>query len=263
MQETAAAMLALAVAAVASARAIVPRGARARMDSSAVGELVWIAPGSFRMGSPATEPGRQPDETLHAVRLSKGFWMGRTEVTQRQWTGVMGTNPSHFSSCGPTCPVENVSWNDIQTFLARLNAKEGGGFRLPSEAEWEYACRAGSMTAYSGANELTRRLANFDGRRTVPVGSFPPNAWGLFDMHGNVWEWCADWYGPYGRGESRDPTGAPSGEKKVIRGGSFYFGADSCRCALRYTHRPVDRGFSLGFRVARDTPRPGPVASSR
>ncbi len=209
------------------------------------------------MGSPAAEPGRQRDELSRRVRLTKGFWIGATEVTQEQWIRILGRNPSHFTACGDRCPVENVSWNEIQTFLSRLNARSGGGFRLPTEAEWEYACRAGSPRPFAGEGHLSMSQANFDGRASVPVASYPPNAWGLYDMHGNVWEWCADWYGAYDPAAVENPTGPPSGEKRVIRGGSFYFGADSCRCALRYTHRPVDRGFSLGFRVARDAPPPG------
>ncbi len=223
------------------------------MDDEDAGiSLVWIAPGSFRMGSDAAEPGRQGDEVFHLTGLTHGFWIGATEVTQEQWTRIMGANPSHFASCGPRCPVESVSWNEVQVFLTRLNARSDGGFRLPTEAEWEYACRAGSPKPFSTGDRLGRENANFDGRRPLPVASFPPNAWGLFDMHGNVWEWCGDWYGAYETTRLEDPTGPPAGEKKVIRGGSFSFGADSCRCALRYTHRPADRGFSVGFRVVRD-----------
>jgi formylglycine-generating enzyme required for sulfatase activity len=227
-------------------------------DEASGMRLVWIPPGEFDMGTPPGAPGRQIDERLHRVRLTRGFWLGSTEVTQREWTRVMGRNPSRFSRCGPDCPVENVRWYDVRDFLARLNARSPGGFRLPTEAEWEYACRAGNGSGepYSTGSTLPSTAANFDRRSTVRVGSYPPNAWGLFDMHGNVWEWCADWYGPYEAppsGEAvRDPAGPERGEKRVIRGGSFYFGADSCRCALRYTHRPGDRGPSLGFRVARD-----------
>jgi formylglycine-generating enzyme required for sulfatase activity len=219
--------------------------------------LVWMPPGEFEMGSRA-------DETLHHVRLSKGFWIGETEVTQGQWTRVMGHNPSHFKRCGPDCPVESVSFEDVLEFLDRLNAREGGGFRLPTEAEWEYACRAGSKTPYATGETLPRSAARFDARSPVRVGSFPPNAWGLFDMHGNVWEWCSDWYGPYAGAVSEsesNPKGPRTGDKRVIRGGSFYFGADSCRCGLRYTHRPVDRGFSLGLRVARDRMEAGAAGS--
>ena len=231
-------------------------GPQSITDEASGIRLVWIPPGEFEMGSPPGEAGRQIDERLHRVRLTRGFWLGATEVTQGQWTRIMGRNPSRFSRCGPDCPVENVRWYDVRDFLARLNARSRGGFRLPTEAEWEYACRAGSPAPYSTGSALPPAAARFDRRSPVRVGSFAPNEWGLFDVHGNVWEWCADWYGPYAGSEPRepvlDPQGPPRGEKRVIRGGSFFFGADSCRCALRYTHRPGDRGFSLGFRIARD-----------
>src|SRR5262249_1444732 len=149
-------------------------------------------------------------------------------------------NPSHFTLCESDCPVESVSWNAVQEFLTRLNARSGGGFRLPTEAEGEYACRPGSKTAFATGDALRSAQANFDSRSPVAVGSLRPNGWGLFDMHGNVWEWCNDWYGAYDLAGGTDPTGPAYGEKKVIRGGSFYFGVDSCRCALRYTHRPGD-----------------------
>jgi formylglycine-generating enzyme required for sulfatase activity len=218
--------------------------------------LVWLPPGEFEMGSPPGEDGRQPDETPHRVRLTRGFWLGVTEVTQGQWVGVVGRNPSHFSKCGPDCPVENVRFDDAREFIDRLNARSAGGFRLPTEAEWEYACRAGSGEPYSTGKNIDRSAANFDGPATARVASFPPNAWGLFDMHGNVWEWCSDWYGPYDASTAVNPAGPVRGDKRVIRGGSFHFGADSCRCALRYTHRPADRGFSLGLRLARDAAGP-------
>ncbi len=163
------------------------------------------------MGSPPNESGREPDETPHRVTLTKGYWMGRHEVTQRQWTQVMGTNPSHFKAAGLDAPVDQVGWNDCQAFLQKPNAQiPGGGFRLPTEAEWEYACRAGTSTAFHYGDQIHSSQANFDGRArygggqrsdcrqtTLPVGRFTPNAFGPHDMHGNVWEWCADWYGAY------------------------------------------------------------------
>lgn len=214
--------------------------------------LVRIPAGEFVMGSPPGEPLREAQEGRHPVQLTRAFLLGRTEVTQAQWERVMGTRPSHFATCGPDCPVENVNYLEVELFLQRLNARAGGGFRLPSEAEWEYACRAGSTGAYASGDTLTRQQANFGGTGPLPVGSFPANAWGLADMHGNVWEWCADWHCPYGDGPAVDPVGRCASDKRVIRGGSWAFEADSARCALRYTHRPVDRGPSLGFRVARD-----------
>ncbi len=223
--------------------------------------FVRIPPGSFQMGSPASEPGRRPDEVLHRVTISRGFWLGATEVTQLQWTRVMGGNPSRFPGC-QDCPVESVSWLDVRKFIDRLNASEGGGFRLPTEAEWEYACKTGES---AGAARIDDAHANFDARypfrggrpgrylgRPVRVASYPADRRGIFDMHGNVWEWCADGYGPYPSGDTVDPVGPAPAPLKVIRGGSWYFDAASCRCATRYTHAPGDRGFSVGLRLARN-----------
>ncbi|PYQ70993.1 MAG: formylglycine-generating enzyme family protein, partial [Acidobacteria bacterium] len=160
---------------------------------------------------------------------------------------------------------------DVQQFLAKLNERSGQGgsggqggpkdpplrYRLPTEAEWEYACRAGTTGPYSTGEALTSAQANYKGKSTAPVGSYGLNPWGLADMHGNVWEWTADWYGPYEDHAiaNIDPRGPSSGEKRLIRGGSWYFDKDSARCGLRYTHAPKDKGFSLGFRVAADRVR--------
>ena len=180
----------------------------------------------------------------HRVTISKPFRMSATEVTQRQWLAVMGTNPSHFRNLD--APVEQVTWNEVQEFLRRT------GTRLPTEAEWEYACRAGTTTAYSTGDTLAPDDANYDRKSTIPVASFQPNAWGLYDMHGNVWEWCADEYCPYPDTAVRDPFQRCGSPYKVIRGGSWHFGPDSAASALRYTHEPHLRGFSIGFRVVRD-----------
>jgi formylglycine-generating enzyme required for sulfatase activity len=224
--------------------------------------FVRIEPGSFTMGSPAEEPGHRPDETQHRVTITRAFLMSTTEVTQQQWTRVMGSNPSHFQG-NPSAPVEQVTWNDVHEFLRRLNARGNGTFRLPTEAEWEYACRAGSQRPYAFGDRLSSSRANYDARyplageaqgpyrgRTTPAGTFQPNTWGLYDMHGNVWEWCEDDYCPYAA-SATDPLTRCGGRLQVIRGGSWYFDADSARSALRYTHAANLKGFSIGFRVVR------------
>ena len=236
-----------------------------RMREPASGiELVLLPAGEFIMGTPDTEVGREPQEAAHPVRLTQAFYLGVTEVTQGQWQSIMGTNPSHFPACGADCPVERVTFHDVQAFLSKLNAASTGGFRLPTEAEWEYACRAGGVAPFGSRETLGTKDANIDGRfpygapataesaGTMPVGRFPANAWGLRDMTGNVWEWTADWHCPYPTGEAIDPIGRCESPHRVIRGGGWKFDGNSARCGLRYTHRPQDRGFSLGFRVARD-----------
>jgi formylglycine-generating enzyme required for sulfatase activity len=240
--------------------------------------FVELPPGRFTMGSASTEIGRNDDEVLHDVEITRPFLMGQSEVTQQQWRTVMGTAPSHFTACGPRCPVENITYLDVQRFLEKLNAHPVAAppgtpplrYRLPTEAEWEYACRARTTGPFSTGEDLTTAQANYNGRqpygsfpagefrmKTTPAGTFGLNPWGLADMHGNVWEWTSDWYGPYGEGAAAniDPHGPASGEKRVIRGGSWFFDANSARCALRYTHAPQDKGFSLGFRVAADRAR--------
>jgi formylglycine-generating enzyme required for sulfatase activity len=230
--------------------------------------LVEIPAGRFTMGSASSETGRNDDEALHDVELTRSFFLGRNEVTQQEWKTVMGTAPSKFATCGAKCPVENVTFADVQQFLAKLtNRTKLRRYRLPTEAEWEYACRARTTGPFSTGENLTTSQANYNGtqpyekfpagdfrQRPTPVGTFALNPWGLADMHGNVWEWTSDWYGPYAEttAASIDPHGPPSGEKRVIRGGSWLFDANSARCGLRYTHAPQDRGFSLGFRVAAD-----------
>ena len=223
-----------------------------RGDPTSGMTFALIPAGSFEMGTPATEPGREAQERLHTVTLSRPFYLAIHEVTQAQWSRIMRTSPSHFQGC-PSCPVERVSFLDVQEFLRRLNeASAWPGYRLPTEAEWEYACRAGGREAFGASAALTSSTANIESGRTSRVGSFPANAFNLFDMSGNVWEWTADDHCAYPETAVTDPQRRCASGLKVIRGGSWRFGADSARCGLRYTHRPVDRGFSVGLRIAHD-----------
>lgn len=211
-------------------------------------ELVYITPGSFAMGSPT---GDDDDRTVHGVTLTRPFLMGRYEVTQAQWMAVMGSNPSYFTG-DPTMPVESVTFNDIQAFLSKLNGQTDGGWRLPTEAEWEYACRAGTMGEYAG--ELVP-MAWFDANSdetTHPVGGKKPNAWGLYDMHGNVWEFCSDWFGPYSAEAQTDPTGPESGTERVYRGGSWNFFSRLCRSSFRDGYAQDVKFNDLGFRLVKD-----------
>ena len=221
--------------------------------------------GTFTMGSPESEEGRFDGETQREVTLTRGFWTLETEVTQEMWQTVMGSNPSNFDS-DVRNPVEMVSWEDAQEFIAKLNADgvapEGFEFRLPTEAEWEYACRAGTSTPYFWGWRFDGDKANCNGNepygistkgkyleRTTAVGSYAPNLWGLYDMHGNVWAWCADWYGDYASGSQTDPEGPKSGSGRVIRGGSWSRGAKYCRSAYRLDSAPTHRRAIYGFRL--------------
>jgi len=240
------------------------------VESKKVGiKLRLIPPGTFTMGSPSSEEKRGSGETQHRVTLTKPFYCGKFEVTQGQWKRIMGSNPSKFTSAGTDAPVEQVSWDDCQKFLTKLCELEGvpqGTYRLLTEAQWEYACRAGTSTAFCYGDSLNSSQANFDGnnpynsskgtyrKTTVSVGSFKPNAFGLFDMIGNVYEWCHDWYGTYPGGSLTDPTGASSGWDRVRRGGCWLNGAGGCRSADRGGDAPSDRYDALGFRLARATP---------
>jgi formylglycine-generating enzyme required for sulfatase activity len=223
-------------------------------------KLVLISPGTFMMGSPDSEQGRESKEgPQHEVAISKPFYMGVTEVTQAQYEAVMGTNPSKFK--GPTNPVDSVIWDEAVLFCRKLSEKTGKTFRLPTEAEWEYACRAGTKTRFSfGDSESV--LGDYawwqsnSGGKAHPVGQKKPNPWGLYDMHGNVWEWCADWWGPYPKGPITDPFGpATASGYRVLRGGSWLNGdSGRFRCAFRdsYEYRaPTLRGSYDGFRCAR------------
>ena len=219
-------------------------------------ELLPVAAGEFMMGSPSNEKDRGKDETLHRVKISKPFWLGTYEVTQDQYQSLMGTNPSYFK--GGRRPVEKVSWNDAVSFCNKLDQQErkagrvppGYTYSLPTEAQWENACRAGTTGPYAGDSlgDLGWYSTN-SGSKTHDVGLKAANPWGFHDMHGNVWEWCADWHGSYPSGSVTDPQGPGSGSGRVHRGGSWLYYARNCRSAYRYRLTPVYRINDLGFRL--------------
>jgi len=223
----------------------------------------WIKPGRFWVGSPETELGRFDSETLHEVSLTKGFWLADTTCTQDLWQAVMGENPSEFKK--KLRPVENVSWVMAQEFINKLNLlKPGLDLRFPSEAEWEYACRAGTRTPFSFGENINPEQVNYNGkypyanakkglyrRETVAVKSLPANDWSLYEMHGNVWEWCVDWYGAYEAGPVLDPQGATEGVYRVLRGGGWIGDAWLTRSARRYRYDPDYRDSRIGLRLAR------------
>ena len=213
-------------------------------------EMVLIPAGKFMMGSPASEVGRKSDETQHEVTLTKPFYMGKYEVTQDQWESVIGNNPSQIK--GARLPVTNVSWNDCQDFIKKLNGKTNGIYRLPTEAEWEYACRAGTKTEYAFGGSITKSDANYDSEgKSVAVGVYKPNAFGLYDMHGNVFEWCKDWYADYPTGAVTDTWGPATGKWRVLRGGSFRLNSSYARSSIRHSYTPNGRFGDNGFRLAR------------
>jgi len=233
-----------------------------------VHRLRWIPPGTFQMGSPESELERYGVEIQHQVTLTPGFWLGETACTQELWSAVMGENPSKFP--GDQNPVENVSWDDCQRFLeAASSLVPGLELRLPTEAEWEYACRAGTTTPFSFGEQITPDLVNYNGNfpyagglkgkyceQTVPVGSLPPNPWGMHEMHGNVWEWCEDWFGDYPSNSEVNPTGPKTGAARVLRGGSWIYDARFVRSACRGRDEPGERGSYCGFRCARGQDEP-------
>jgi formylglycine-generating enzyme required for sulfatase activity len=253
-------------------------------------EFVLIRGGTFTMGSPTTEAWREKDEVQHRVTL-RNFYMGKYEVTQASYREVMGNNPSE--SQGATLPVENISWLEAVQYCNARSVKEGltpaytinaenvrwnqnaNGYRLPTEAEWEYACRAGTTTPFNTENSISPEQSNYFGhypytiednyfaqnkletrpgeyrQRPVPVGSFAANKWGLFDMHGNAGEWCWDWYGGYGSGAQTNPTGPEAGTMHVSRGGGWNDFAKHIRSAYRCANPPSHKMFNLGFRLVR------------
>ena len=225
--------------------------------------MIWVEPGTFTMGSPETWEWSRKWEIQHQVTLTKGFYLGKYEVTQAQWERVMGSNPSRFK--GTDRPVELVSWNDAVEFCKKLTemekqagrVPEGMAYQLPTEAQWEYACRAGTTTEYSWGDTIVKTNANYAGgagvgmrlEETEPVGKYPANAWGFHDMHGNVYEWCADWSDKYPSGSVTDPEGPASGKSRVKRGGSCGSLGKFLRSGDRSGSLPHYRSNSTGFRV--------------
>ena len=236
------------------------------LNASVQLEMLWVEPGTFTMGSPTTEAGRGTNETEHNVTLTKGFYLGKYEVTQAQYEAVMigntdGLNakPSNWPN-NPNRPVEKVSWADAQVFLTRLNAQQsaniptGWAYVLPTESQWEYACRAGTNTMYSWGNDINATRANYSGSglsQTRDVGYYDANPWGFFDMNGNVREWTADWFqAAYPIGNPVvDPTGPASGSYRVLRGGSWSGDGTGLRSARRNGNGPSYRYTTVGFRV--------------
>ena len=214
-------------------------------------EFVWVPAGEFLLGSTSSEA--DPDELpITLVRISRGYWLGKHEVTQSEWQALMGTNPSKFADCG-RCPVEGVSWYDVQDFMNLLNLRVGAtSYRLPTEAEWEYAARAGT-TGDRYYEEDINAIAWYGGIRenSQLVGRKDPNAWGLHDMLGNVNEWVQDWYGDYPGGTVADPQGPRFGSKRVFRGGSWWYYAKGSRASSRANNPPAEAGSLVGFRLLR------------
>lgn len=209
-----------------------------------------IPAGSFVMGSPTRrEKGRASDEAQHPVELTQPFLLKTTPVTQGEWQAVMGDNPAYFKG-DDSRPVEMVSWEDVVCFCDILCAQTGGAYRLPTEAEWEYACRAGATGARYDDLDAVAWYSDNANAMTQPVGQKQPSAWGLYDMLGNVFEWCHDRYGQYPSEPQRDPKGSPKGRSRVLRGGAWYFNAKFCRAAQRVRAAPSNRSDSCGFRPA-------------
>jgi formylglycine-generating enzyme required for sulfatase activity len=232
-------------------------------------EMLWCPSGTFEMGSPkgifSGESGRQSNEVQHEVTLTQGFWLGKYPVTQTQWKAVMGSefplggaNPSNHK--GADRPVEQVSWIDVTAFCEKLTGLEsnagrlpaGMSYQLPTEAQWEYACRAGTNTAYAFGDSLTEEQANISGgpEETTSVGSYKPNAWGFYDMHGNVWEWCEDWHGPYQSSPAHDPVGPKGSNTRITRGGAWNIHGWGARSANRSWDLPWVTRDCLGFRLS-------------
>jgi len=234
-------------------------------------EFVLIPAGTFIMGSPSNEPKRGYSEVRHQVVISKSFYMQTTEVTLKQWRALMGKKFFSKKNVMGNMPVARVSWHDCIRFIKKLNAMSQWSYRLPTEAEWEYACRAGSSTVYSWGNTIDCGKAMYSNNSLksgdcldyakkrglgvnspAPVKSYPPNAWGLYDMHGNVWEWCQDWFGDYSASAIVNPVGPYSETKRIRRGGSWFKHGHSCRSANRNFGHPTNRLRTTGFRLVRE-----------
>lgn len=234
-------------------------------------EFVWIEAGTFVMGAPRRQDGRaDPDGPPHQVTLTRGFWLGKFALTQRVWAEVMGTTPwagKKYVREHPNCPAVCVSWDEVQAFIQHLNETAGDWrYRLPTEAEWEYACRAGTTSAWSMGDDESQlgeyawygaNAWNVGERYAHEVGLKKPNPWGLYDMHGNVYEWVQDRYGPYAGTAQTDPAGPPKGAARIRRGGSFYFNARSLRSAFRSHRSPRHSNSRTGVRLVRvEAPMP-------
>ncbi|MEX2668598.1 formylglycine-generating enzyme family protein [Candidatus Uabimicrobium amorphum] len=207
----------------------------------------WIRPGTFIMGSPSTEMSRQADETQHKVIISKGFWLAETACTQELWKAVTGWSGSSFAV--DNCPADDVNWDDCQTFINKWNSEMvEWELCFPTEAQWEYACRAGTTTAFSFGDNIAKDQVNYDLKRTAAVKSRPCNDWGLYEMHGNVCEWCEDWYGEYDSTVVMDPVGPSDGTDRVMRGGCCSDSSGNVRSAARYKFWPNENFGEVGFR---------------
>jgi sulfatase modifying factor 1 len=247
-----------------------PLASDKKLQNSFGMEFVWIPAGTFTMGSPVDELHRNRDEPQHPVTITKPFYMQTTEVTLNQWRALMGRR-LFGGMTGGDKPVVKVSWYECMRFIEKLNTLNEGVYRLPTEAEWEYVCRAGSQQPFTWGKtiECARAMYGNNSLKSeecllyiksrglptdgpAPVKAYPPNAWGLYDMHGNVWEWCSDWYGDYPLHAISDPKGPDSGTVKVRRGGSWFKDGGLCRSANRNFGHPASRYGTLGFRVVRE-----------
>ena len=236
-------------------------------------EFVLIPSGTFTMGSPPNEPFRGTSEIQHQVTISKPFYMQTTEVTVKQWYSIMGRRMTEFQESSDNIPVTRVSWFDCMKFIKQLNKLGQGKYRLPTEAEWEYSARAGTTTAYNWGDTIDCKKAMYGNNslkynvcqgyiksiglpidQPAPVKTYNPNSWGLYDMHGNVWEWCMDWFGNYEKNPVTDPKGPVSGTERVRRGGSWFKYSYSCRSANRSFGHPATRYRTTGFRLVREIP---------